>query len=105
LSRVVRDWKCSYYSNVEATESITLADIGEVWAGTEGSVVIFIRNDERGFVRDIVYTVLNPAITLVGPKRLEAGEVGSISIKWSPSESTEQGLEDEPFTVEGTVVL
>jgi len=102
--RGIRDWRCTFYKDARATEIINLANIGEVWAGTEKSLVIFYKNREKGKVREIVYSTGNPKVTLVGPVELDPDEVGSISIRWSPDFDAEEGL-IEDIVIEGTLVL
>ena len=99
-----RNWDVSFFADANATNPLKLADLGEVWAGDEGRLVIFFRNDEAGEVRDIVYSSKNLAVSFIGPKSLEVAEIGSITIIWAPDIIIEEGLQDI-LRIEGTLVL
>ncbi len=103
MYRQPRQWKVSFFLDKEATQPIDIADLGEIWAGDEGSIVIFMRNDERGKIRDIEYHPASEHVTIIGPKELDPGEMGAITIKWAPSPDAEEGL-DEELEITGTLI-
>lgn len=86
-----RKWKCSFFRDAEAIEAI---DLGEVWFEEEKTVVIHIRNDEAGKVRDIVYQSI-PDVEIVGPDSMEFNEVAPLTITWKAGETVEKGLSDD----------
>jgi len=95
-----RVWKCSFFRDAEAIEAV---DLGEVWFEEKKSVIIHVRNDEAGMVRDIVYQPI-PDVEIVGPLSMEFNEVAPLTITWKAGETIEKGL-SEDLIIHVTLVL
>lgn len=106
MSREPKIWKCSYFRDPEGLEKLDPNDIflGEVWAGTEGIAVIYVRNDDIGGMRDLQWTTTKPDLEIEGPKQLLKKEVGKITFKWQPSFDIESALKAQ-IQVIGTIVI
>ncbi len=96
----VRQWKCSFFRDAEGIESV---DLGEVWFEKDKSVIIHVRNDEAGLVRDIVYQDI-PDVEIIGPTSMAFNEVAPLTITWKAGETVEKGLSDD-LIIHVTLVL
>ncbi len=96
----VRQWKCSFFRDAEAIEAV---DLGEVWFESEVSVIIHVRNDEAGMVRDIVFESI-PDVEIVGPTSMKFNEVAPLTITWKAGETVEKGLAED-LIIHVTLVL
>lgn len=65
---------------------------GIVETGGNGEVEVYVLNDSKSRLEEIIFTAVHPEVKLlVSPKILEAGEVKKLIYKWAPI----LGLEDE----------
>ena len=96
----VRRWKCSFFRDAEGVEAV---DFGEVWFEEEKSVIIHVRNDEAGMVKDIVFDPI-PDVEIVGPTSMAFNEIAPLTITWKAGETVEKGLTDD-LVIHVTLVL
>jgi len=83
---VVREWDSSFYADSEATQPIESIEIGEVWEGEVKEDVIYIRNNEPAFIRDIIFKLNKEDATIEGPETMLPHQVAPITIRWNPNE-------------------
>lgn len=87
-------WKCSYWSDPECTKKLdsTSLFLGEAWIGKRNEVTIWVRNDDKGKVRDMKWLSTDPMVEIHGPTSMLKGEVAKLTFIWSPPRGIEKGL-------------
>ena len=105
MTEEVRRWICSFYKDPEGLEEITEVDLGEVWAGQEGRVEVWVRNDDYGLARGLTYTTTREDVRVTGPGSLKQREMGLMIIRWSPGGEIKFGLGGSEFIIRGIAAV
>lgn len=104
MIRKPREWDCSFFKDAYAREPIVRVHFGEVWVGESKTIKIYLRNDEKWEVRDLLYKVDHPNVEVYGPDKLDSGEISDLTIHWECVEECEFSLKDD-LEIEGTLVV
>jgi len=100
-----RPWLSSFWMDKAATKPVPdPIEFGEAWAAKTKTINLYIRNDDIAFVRDIKYRTGRTDVTITGPTKLNAGEVGLLKITWMVSPNPRFGLGGE-LKIDGKLVL
>lgn len=99
-----RRWNCSYFRDPDGIEAIDTLSLGEVWAGTEGVITIYVKNDDVGAVRDLQWAVTEPNVEISGPVQMLRKEIGKLTFKWTPGFDAKIGLRGQ-IKVTGIIVI
>ena len=100
---VVREWKVSFFTDVEQEDEIQKIDFGEVWENTERELTIYIRNEEGVLIRDLQYVADDAYIKISGPEVLGVNDVKPLTVSWVPGVES-LALKDE-IEITGTAVF
>lgn len=88
----IRPWKVSFYSDMETRDEVDSINLGEVWDGESVERVVYMRNDEPHFARDISFSVADPAVSVDGPETLLPGAVAPLRLRWASEPGAELSL-------------
>ena len=82
----------SFFLDEGATDEIESINLGEVWDGESVGRVVYMRNNEEHYARDISFTVADPGLVVEGPDTMLPGEVAILKLLWTTEPGAELSL-------------